>query len=63
MFSLVSREDASWTRERWERAVAELAQAQAAWQHANTLNRVGHLMMWEAPDLLGAYAAEEDSLA
>ena len=63
VFGLVSREDASWTRERWERAVAELAQAQAGWQHANTLNRVGHLMMWEAPDLLGAYAAEEDSLA
>ena len=63
VFGLVSREDVSWTRERWERAVAELAQAQAAWQHANTLNRVGHLMVWEAPGLLGAYAAEEDSLA
>ena len=42
-FGLVSRGDPTWTRERWERATAELAQAQAAWQHANTLNRLGDL--------------------
>ena len=43
-FGLVSRGDPTWTRERWEHATAELTQAQAAWQHANTLNRVGDLM-------------------
>ena len=43
MFGLVSREDALWTRERWERATAELAQAQTAWQQANALNRLGDL--------------------
>jgi hypothetical protein len=57
-FGLVSRGDATWTRERWEHATAELTQAQAAWQHANTLNRVG-----DALDLLGVSAAEEESLA
>ena len=36
-------DDATWTRERWDRAVAELAHAQAAWQHANTLNHFGDL--------------------
>jgi hypothetical protein len=40
-----------------------LAQAQAAWQQANTLNRVGHLMdVGDALDLLSVSAAEEDSL-
>jgi len=43
VFGLVSREDALWTRERWERATAELAQAQTAWQQANALNRLGDL--------------------
>ena len=63
-FGLVSRGDPTWTRERWERAAAELAQAQAAWQHANTLNRVGDLTdVGDALDLLGVSAAEEDSLA
>ena len=57
-FGLVSRGDPTWTRERWEQATAELTQAQAAWQHANTLNRVG-----DALDLLGMSAAEEESLA
>src|SRR5215510_13213535 len=57
-FGLVSRGDPTWTRERWEHATAELTQAQAAWQHANTLNRVG-----DALDLLGVSAAEEESLA
>jgi hypothetical protein len=57
-FGLVSRGDPMWTRERWEHATTELTQAQAAWQHANTLNRVG-----DALDLLGMSAAEEESLA
>ncbi len=43
-FGLVSREDPAWTRERWDRATAELAQAQAAWQHANACNRLGDLL-------------------
>jgi hypothetical protein len=38
-FSLVCGDDATWTRERWDRAVAELAQAEAAWQHATTPHR------------------------
>ena len=60
----MSRGDPTWTRERWEHATAELAQAQAAWQHANTLNRVGALMdVGDTLDLLGVSAAEEDSLA
>jgi hypothetical protein len=63
-FGLVSHGDPTWTRERWEHATAELAQAQAAWQHANTRNRVGDLMgVWDALDLLGVSAAEADSLA
>src|SRR5215471_2295626 len=62
-FGLVSRADPTWTRERWEHATAELTQAQAAWQHANTLNRVGHLMdVGDALDLLSVSTAEEDSL-
>jgi hypothetical protein len=62
-FSLVSRGDPTWTRERWEHATAELAQAQAAWQHANALNRIGDLTgVGDALDSLGVCAAEEDSL-
>jgi hypothetical protein len=62
-FGLVSGGDPTWTRARWECAAAELAQAQAAWQQANTLNRVGHLMdVGDALDLLSVSAAEEDSL-
>jgi hypothetical protein len=63
-FGLVSHGDPTWTRERWEHATAELTQAQAAWQHANTLNRVGDLMgVGDALDLLGVSAAEADRLA
>jgi len=63
-FGLVSCGAPTWTRERWESATAELAQAQAAWEHANTLNRVGDLMgVGDALDLLGVSAAEEESLA
>jgi len=64
VFGLVSREDPSWTRERWECATAELAQAQATWQRANVLNRIGDLTgVGDALDLLGMSAAEEDSVA
>jgi hypothetical protein len=41
VFDLVSREDLAWTRERWDHATAELADAEAAWQQANALNRLG----------------------
>ena len=62
-FALLSRADPTWTRERWERAAAELAQAQAAWQHANTLNHLGSFADGrDALDLVGVSAAEEDSL-
>jgi len=63
-FDLLSRGDPTWTRERWEGATAELAQAQAAWQYANTLNRLGDLTdLGDALDRAGVSAAEEDSLA
>ena len=63
-FGLVNREDPTWTRERWERAAAELAQVEAAWQHANALNRVGNLTgVGDARDSLGVFTAEEDSMA
>src|SRR5262245_9373142 len=64
VFGLISREDASWTRERWECATAELAQAQATWQRANVLNGIGDLTgVGDALDLLEMSAAEEDSVA
>ena len=63
-FSLVSHGDPTWTRERWEDATAELAQVQAAWQHANTLNRLGDLTdVGDALDRVGVSTAKEDSLA
>jgi hypothetical protein len=63
-FGLVSRADPTWTRERWDRAAAELAQAQTAWQHANTLNRLGNLTGVGDPlDSRGVFVAEEDSMA
>jgi hypothetical protein len=63
-FSLVSRGDPTWTRERWEGAEAELAQAQAAWQHANALNRIGALTgVGDALNSLGVFTAEDDRLA
>jgi hypothetical protein len=61
--ALVSREDAAWTRERWETAIRELDQARHAWQQANALNRFGDFTdMGDALDLLGVSGAEEDSL-
>jgi hypothetical protein len=62
VFGLVSREDVSWTRERWENAVHELEQAQRAWQQANVLNRLGDLTgLGEPLDALGAGVAAGDS--
>jgi hypothetical protein len=63
-FGLVHRTDASWTRARWECAAAELAQAQAAWQHANARNRCGDLTgVGDALGPLGVSVVEEDSMA
>jgi hypothetical protein len=64
VFGLVHREDTSWTRERWDTAVRELAQARHAWQQANALNRLGDLMgVGDALALLDVSTAEENSLA
>ena len=63
-FGLVNRGDPTWTRERWERAAAELTEAQRAWQHAHTLNRVdAFTAIGDGVDPLGAAVAEEDTLA
>jgi hypothetical protein len=43
VFGLVSRDDASWTRERWDNAVGELDQARRVWHQSNGLNRLGDL--------------------
>jgi hypothetical protein len=48
VFALVHREDPSWTRERWDDAVLELAQAKRTWQQANDLNRLGSMRALEA---------------
>jgi hypothetical protein len=40
LFPLVYAEDPTWTRDRWEAAVRELAVAQQTWQHANVRARV-----------------------
>jgi hypothetical protein len=62
-FGLLSHGDPTWTRERWEIATTELAHAQAAWQHANSLNHLGSFAdVRDALDLVGVSAAEEDSL-
>ena len=64
VFALVSRDDTSWTRERWENAVRELAQAQRAWQQASTLTRLSYLTgLVESLDSLGEGVAEEASVA
>ena len=64
IFAWVHQYDPAWSRARWERATAELAQAQIAWQHANVLNRLGDLTgVEDALDCLGVCVAEEDSIA
>jgi len=60
-FGLVNREDPAWTRERWEHASAELVHAEAAWQQANTLNRLGDRMDGgDSFDVLSTLAADGD---
>src|SRR5262249_60655833 len=49
VFGLVSRDDASWTRERWDNAVGELDQARRVWHQSNVLNRLGGLTALWAP--------------
>ncbi len=61
IFAWVHQYDPAWSRARWERAATELAQAQATWQRANVLNRVGELTgVGDALDSLGVCAAEEE---
>jgi hypothetical protein len=43
VFGLVSRDDASWTRERWDNAVSELDQARRVWHQGHVLNRLSDL--------------------
>ena len=43
VFGLVSRDDASWMRERWDKAVDELDQARRVWHQGNVLNRLAHI--------------------
>jgi hypothetical protein len=63
IFAWVQQYDPAWSRARWERATAELAQAQAAWQHANALHRVGDLAgVGDTLDSHGVCAAEEDCI-
>jgi hypothetical protein len=52
MFDLVSRNDAFWTRERWDNAVGELDHARRVWHQGNVLNRLGDLT--DLGDPLGA---------
>jgi len=61
IFAWVHLYDPAWSRVRWDRAATELAQAQATWQRANVLNRVGDLRgVGDALDSLGVCAAEEE---
>jgi hypothetical protein len=63
-FSLVSGNDPTWTRERWERAAAELTAVQRAWQQANTLHRVdAWTAVGEGVDPCGAAVPAEAPLA
>jgi hypothetical protein len=63
LFAWVYHEDPTWSRERWDRATAELAQVQAAWQHVNALNRLGDLTgVGEACSDFGMAAAARDDL-
>jgi hypothetical protein len=59
VFPLVSRQDASWTRERWDNAVRELTQARRAWQRAHDLNRVGSIPALEAYMASGVSSTED----
>jgi hypothetical protein len=61
VFGLVSRHDASWTRERWDNAVRELDQARCVWHQGNILNRVGELT--ELGDPLGSLVSTSTAFA
>jgi len=59
VFGLVSRDDPSWTRERWDQAVFELAEAQHAWKRAQDLIHLGDLRTTgDVRPLLGMSAAD-----
>ena len=49
VFGLVSRDDAAWTRERWDNAVSELDQARHVWHQGNVLNRLSDRTALGAP--------------
>lgn len=60
-FRWVHHEDPTWSRERWDRAIAEVAQAQATWQHAKTCNRLGDLSgLADCLDMGAAETAADD---
>lgn len=59
VFAWLHREDASWTRERWDTAVLELAQAKGAWPQANDVHRLGSIMALE--ECLAAVVSSTDS--
>jgi hypothetical protein len=61
MFGLVSRDDASWTRERWDNAVGELDHARRVWHQGNVLNRLGDLT--DLGDPLGALVSIHSACA
>jgi hypothetical protein len=60
-FGLVSRNDASWTRERWDNAVGELDQARRIWHQGNIRDRLGDLT--ELGDPLGLLVATTSACA
>ena len=49
VFGLVSRDDASWTRERWDNAVSELDQARRLWHQGSMLNRLSDFTAFGEP--------------
>jgi hypothetical protein len=61
IFGLMSRDDASWTRERWDNAVGELDQARRIWHQGNVRNRLGDLT--ELGDPLGSLVATTSACA
>src|SRR5262249_53283694 len=64
LWTRVYREDPTWSRERWDRATAEVTQARAAWQHANALNRLGDLTgVGDALGSRGLSASDDEAMA
>jgi hypothetical protein len=55
IFGLVSRDDASWTRERWDHAVRELDQARRVWHQGHVRNCLRELTTLGEP--LGSVVA------